>query len=156
MAYKELNITNHHLFIDFKAAYNNTTRNEIYGIMAELIPTKLIHLSKATLTTVKCCFKIQNDPFEMRQRLRLEEVLSTLLFKVVLEAMLQLQMTSTIFNMQTQLHAVHDTYLALAAAAKVRPKINEQKTKYMIAVENRTIHDAGQTVAFGNKNCEVV
>jgi hypothetical protein len=35
-------------------------------------------------------------------------------------------------------------------------KINEQKTKYMIAAGNRTILDAGQTVAFGDKNFEVV
>jgi hypothetical protein len=30
------NITNHHLFINFKAAYDTITRNEIYVIMAEL------------------------------------------------------------------------------------------------------------------------
>jgi Tfp pilus assembly protein PilE len=30
------NITNHHLFIDFKVAYDTITRNEIYVIMAEL------------------------------------------------------------------------------------------------------------------------
>jgi hypothetical protein len=34
--------------------------------------------------------------------------------------------------------------------------MNEQKTKYMIAAKNRTILDAGQTVAFGDKNFEVV
>jgi hypothetical protein len=47
---------------DFKAAYDKITRNEIYVIMAELdFPTKLIRLIKATLPTVKCCFKIQHD-----------------------------------------------------------------------------------------------
>jgi hypothetical protein len=40
-------------------------------------------------------------------------------------------------------------------AAKVKLKINEQKTKHTIAAKNRTIFDAGQTVAFGDKNLEV-
>jgi hypothetical protein len=39
----EINITTHHLLIDFKAAYDTIIRNEIYSIMAELdLPTKLI------------------------------------------------------------------------------------------------------------------
>jgi cytochrome c551/c552 len=107
----------------------------------------------------------------MRQGLRQGDVLSTLLFNVVLEATAKLQMTDTIFNNQTQLlayaddidivgrslEAVHDAYLVLGAeAAKVGLKINKQETKYMIAVGNRTILDAGQIVAFGDKNFEGV
>jgi hypothetical protein len=41
-------------------------------------PTKLIRLTKATLTIVTCCVKIQNDssePFETRQGLRQGDVL---------------------------------------------------------------------------------
>jgi hypothetical protein len=97
-----------------------------------------------------------------------------LLFNVVLEAIIRcakLQTTGTIFNTQTQLLAyadnidifgrgsevVRDAYLALEAdATKVRMKINEQKTTCMIAARNRTILDAGQTVAFGEKDFEVV
>jgi hypothetical protein len=42
-------------------------------------------------------------------------------------------------------------------AAKVRLKINEQKTKYIIAARNdRTIRDVGQSVAIGDKHFEVV
>jgi hypothetical protein len=42
-------------------------------------------------------------------------------------------------------------------AAKVGLKINEQKTKYMIAARNdRTIRDVGQSVAVGDKHFEVV
>jgi hypothetical protein len=49
-------------------------------------------------------------------------------------------------------------YLALEGeAAKVGLKINEQKTKYMIAARNdRTIHDVGQSVAIFDKHFEVV
>jgi hypothetical protein len=42
-------------------------------------------------------------------------------------------------------------------AAKVGLKINEQKTKYMIAARNdRTIHEVGQSVANDDENFEVV
>jgi hypothetical protein len=125
-----------------------------------------------------CCVKIQNDcsePFETRQGLRQGGVLSTLFFNVVLEVIVRranLQTTSTIYNKETQLlayaddidivgrsqSAVRDAYLALERqAAKVGLKINEQKTKYMIAARNyRTICDVGQSVAIGNKHFEVV
>jgi hypothetical protein len=83
-----------------------------------------------------------------------------------------LQTTGTIYNKETQLlayaddidivgrsqSAVRDAYLALEGeAAKVRLKINEQKTKYMIAARiDRTIRDVGQNVAIGDKHFEVV
>jgi hypothetical protein len=42
-------------------------------------------------------------------------------------------------------------------AAKVWLKINEKKTKYMIAARNdRTIRDVGQSVVIGDKHFEVV
>jgi hypothetical protein len=108
----EFNITTHHLFIDFKAAYDTIIRNEFYVGMSELnFPTKLIRLIKATFTIVMCCVKIQNDcsePFETRQRLRQGDVLPTLLFNAVLEVIerrANLQTTGTIYNKETQLLA---------------------------------------------------
>jgi hypothetical protein len=88
------------------------------------------------------------QPFETRQGLRQGDVLFTLLFNVVLEIIVRranLQTTGTIYNKETQLlasrivlsfRAVRDAYLALKIeTAKVGLKIiNEQKTKYMIAV----------------------
>jgi hypothetical protein len=135
--------------------------------MSEFIfPTKLIRLTKATLTTVTCCVNIQNDcseSFETRQGLIQGDVLSTLLFNVVLEVIVRranLQTTGTIYNKETQLpayaddidivgrsqSAVRNAYLALEGEAdKVGLKINEQKTKYMIAARNdRTIRDVSQ------------
>jgi hypothetical protein len=127
---------------------------------------------------VTCCVKIQNDcseSFETRQGLRQEDVLSTLFFNFVLEVIVRranLQTTGTIYNKETQLFAyaddidivgrsqsaVRDAYLALEGeAAKVGLKINEQKTKYMIAARNdTTIRDVEQSVAIGEKHFEVV
>jgi hypothetical protein len=83
-----------------------------------------------------------------------------------------LQTTGTIYNKETQLlayaddidivgrsqSALRDAYLALEGeAAKVGLKINDEKTKYMIAAQNdRTIRDVGQSVAIGDKHFEVV
>jgi hypothetical protein len=83
-----------------------------------------------------------------------------------------LQTTGTIYNKETQLLAytddidivgmslstVRNAYLALEGeAAKVGLKINEQKTKYMVAAKNdRTIRDVGQSVTIGNKHYEFV
>jgi hypothetical protein len=122
------------------------------------------------LTTVKCCVKIQNDSsdpyFETQQGLRQGGVLLTLLFNVLLESIVRraklqthhLQQADTtsiayIDIVGRSLEAVRDAYLALEAEAGL--KINEQKIKYMIATGNRTILDAGQTVAFGDRNFEV-
>jgi hypothetical protein len=44
----EFNITTHHLFIDFKAAYDTIIRNDVYVGMSELnFSTKLIRLTNA-------------------------------------------------------------------------------------------------------------
>jgi hypothetical protein len=99
--------------------------------------------------------------------------LSTLLFNVVLKVRrANLQTTGKIFNKEKQLlaytddihivgrnqPAARDAYLTLEIeAAKVGLKINEQKTKYMIAARNdTTIRDVGQSVAIGDKHLEVV
>jgi hypothetical protein len=167
----EFNITTHHLFRVFKAAYDTIIRNEVYVGMSELnFHTKLIRLTKATLTVVMCCVKIQNDcseSFETRQGLRQGDVLSTLLFNVVLEVT-----TGTIYNKETQLLAydddiyivgksqlaVRNAYLALKREAdKVWLRMKEKKTKYMIAGRNdTTIRDVGQSMAIGDKHFEVI
>jgi hypothetical protein len=63
-------------------------------------------------------------------------------------------MISTLSVGGRSLKVVCNAYLALEA--KIRLKINEQKTKYMIAGGNRTILDSGQTVAFSDRNFKVI
>jgi Reverse transcriptase (RNA-dependent DNA polymerase) len=83
--------------------------------MSELnFPTKLIRLTEATLRSVLCCVKIQNDCseyFVTRQGLRQGDVLSTLLFNVVLEVIVRrakIQTSGTMFNKEIQLLAYAD------------------------------------------------
>jgi hypothetical protein len=77
-----------------------------------------------------------------------------------------LQATGTIYNKETQLLAYADDIDIVGRsqsrslegeAVKVTLKINEQKTKYMIAARNdMTIRDVGQSMAIGDKHFEVV
>jgi Reverse transcriptase (RNA-dependent DNA polymerase) len=175
----EYNIQTPPLFIDFNAAYYTIIRNEVYISISELsFPTKLIRLTAATLNTVLCCLKIQNDCseyFETRQGLRQGDVLSTLIFNIVLKPIVRrakLQTNGTVFNKQTQIlgyaddidiigrnqAAVRELVLSLEReAAKVGVKIDEIKTKYIIATGNeRKIRNVGQCVAFGDETLEVV
>ena len=46
----EFQIETHHLFIDFKTAYDKVKRNQLYKAMQELgIPLKLVRLTQATM-----------------------------------------------------------------------------------------------------------
>jgi hypothetical protein len=96
--------------------------------MSELnFPTKLIRLTKATLTIVTCCVKIPNDcseSFETRQGLRQGDVLSTLFFNVVLQVIVRranLQTTGTIYYKETQLLAYADDIDIVASVRVSQP-----------------------------------
>jgi hypothetical protein len=71
-----------------------------------------------------------------------------------------LQTTGTINNKETQRLAYADDIdiVGRSQSAKVGLKINEQKTKYMIAAirNDRTIRNVEQSVAIGDKHFEVV
>ena len=57
----EHNKDTHHLFIDFKAAYDSIDRHCLYSAMGELnILQKLTALVKATMNNTQCQVKIQN------------------------------------------------------------------------------------------------
>ena len=150
----EYNIPTHHLFIDFKAAYDTIIRNEVYVSMLELdLPTKLIRLTKATLSTVLCCVKIQNDCseyFETRQGLRQGDVLSTLLFNVVLEIIVRrakLQANGTVFNKQTQILAHADDIDIIgrnqAAIRKAFLALEREANKVGLKTKQDKIQDCG-------------
>jgi hypothetical protein len=57
----EYQIGVHHLFIDFKSAYDSIYQEKLLCAMMEFgIPLKLIILVKTTMTNVQCSVKIQS------------------------------------------------------------------------------------------------
>jgi hypothetical protein len=108
--------------------------------MSELsFPTKLIRISAATLNSVLCCVKNQNDCceyFETRQGLRQRDVLSTLIFNVVLESIVRrakLQTNGTLFNKQTKILGYTDDIdfigWSQAAVREAFLALREKRTK---------------------------
>ena len=71
---REFNVDTHHLFVDFKAAYDSVNRPRLWKIMEEFgIPKKLIDLVAMTLDNVGSRVRIRNklsDHFETVDGLR--------------------------------------------------------------------------------------
>jgi len=79
----------HHLFIDFKKAYDSFRREVLYNILNEFdIPMKLIRLIKMclneTCSRVRVC-KHLSDMFHINNGLKQGDALSSLLFDIALE-----------------------------------------------------------------------
>ena len=82
----------HHLFIDFKSAYDSIYREKLLGAMMEFgIPPKLVRLVKTT-NNVLCSFEIQchlSEPISTTCGLRQGNALACLLFNIALEKVTQ-------------------------------------------------------------------
>ena len=58
----ELQIETHHLFIEFKTAYDNVNRNQLYKAVLEFgIPPKLVGLTQAMMEGTTAKVKVQNE-----------------------------------------------------------------------------------------------
>ena len=56
----EFQIETHHLFVDFKTAYDKVKRNRLYKAMLEFgIPPKLVRLTRATMDGTTAQVKLQ-------------------------------------------------------------------------------------------------
>jgi sorting nexin-29 len=135
----------YHLFVDF--------RDKLFKAMEEfVIPTKLISLTKITLSRVKCRVKIQNTqsaPFVTEKGLRQGDALACMLFNIALEKAVRdagIEKRGTIYRKSVQVlaydddidiigrttRAVKETFLKLEKAAQeIGLTVNESKTKYM-------------------------
>lgn len=176
---REYQVPTHHLFIDFKAAYDTINRNELWRVMHEhRFPGKLIRLIKATMDSVWCRVKISNelsDSFESRRGLRQGDGLSCLLFNLALEGVFrraELNTRGTIFTRSSQLvcfaddvdiigrtlETVADCYTRLKReAAVIGLAINTSKTKYMLAYgSDRNRNQLGSSVTIDGDVFEVV
>lgn len=85
----EFQIETHHLFTDFRLAYDTTDRDNLFLAMEEMhIPRKLIALVRATMRKTQCQIKIQNmlsSPIITRNGVRQQDSLACLLFNIALE-----------------------------------------------------------------------
>lgn len=83
---REYNVPKHHIFIDFKAAYDTVDRKQLWQILHENgLPVKLTRLIKATLDGVMCYERFSGelaDPFESHRGLRQGHGLSCSLFNI--------------------------------------------------------------------------
>ncbi|XP_062716068.1 uncharacterized protein LOC134291831 [Aedes albopictus] len=89
---REYQVPTHHLFIDFKAAYDSIDRTELWKIMDEnSFPGKLTRLIRATMDGVQNSVRISGElssSFESRRGLRQGDGLSCLLYNIALEGVM--------------------------------------------------------------------
>uniref|UniRef100_A0A0K8SN56 Reverse transcriptase domain-containing protein n=1 Tax=Lygus hesperus TaxID=30085 RepID=A0A0K8SN56_LYGHE len=155
---KEFNITTHHLFVDFRAAYDSICRSELYKAMRRIgVPEKLIRMVEVTMRDVNCHVRVQgelSEPFQSTKGLRQGDALACILFNVALDRSIKdagLDRRGTIFSRSVQILAyaddidiigrsqrdVKEAFLVLnREAKKMGLEVNAQKTKYMIAGRN--------------------
>jgi len=94
----------HHLFVDFKSAYDSIYWEKLLCAMMELdIQSKLIRLVNTTMTNVQCSVQIQShlsDPISTTCGVRQGDELACLLFNIALEKVIWvsgIQTRGTIF-----------------------------------------------------------
>lgn len=175
----EFKIDTHHLFIDFKAAYDSICREELFDAMTEFkIPQKLIQLCRMSLDGTMSAVAVgqhTSELFETCTGFRQGDALSCAFFNIVLERVVQragVDTRGTIFTKSTQIlgyaddidiiarshRAVIETFVKIKEEAmRVGLRVNETKTKYMVSTmkESRT-HHPGSIVSFDSSNFEVV
>jgi len=86
---EEFGIGTHHLFIDFKSAYDTIKRDLLYNAMSEFnIPNKLIRLMRMTMENTQSQVRIQSDisdSIATTKGLRQGDSQACLLFNLALE-----------------------------------------------------------------------
>ena len=176
---QEFQVDTHHLFIDFKAAYDSINRGELFSAMSEFgIPAKLISLCRMTVSNIQCAIRTSGEPsatFTTKNGFRQGDALSCDFFNLCLEQIVRSSGANprgTIFNKSVQLLAfaddmdiigrnhrsVSEAFVRIEeAAGTMGLRINEDKTKYMISSKNESRHhQLGQNISIANYNFEVV
>ena len=175
----ERRIDTHHLFVDFKAAFDSTERSYLYAAMSEFgIPAKLIRLCKMTLLNTSSAVRIGKDlsePFDTKRGFRQGDSLSCDFFNLMLESIVraaELNRSGTIFYKSVQLlayaddidiiglnnRAVSSAFSKLDKEAKrMGLVVNEDKTKYLLSSNKQSAHSRiGTHVTVDSYNFEVV
>ncbi|XP_054085666.1 LINE-1 retrotransposable element ORF2 protein isoform X1 [Zeugodacus cucurbitae] len=176
---REKRIDTHHLFVDFKAAFDSTKRSCLYAAMSEFdIPAKLIRLCKLTLSNTKSSVMIGKDlsePFDTKRGFRQGDSLSCDFFNLMLEKIIraaELNREGTIFYKSVQLLAYADDIDIIGSnnravcsafsrmdkeAKRMGLEVNEDKTKYLLSSNKQSAHSRlGSHVTVDSHNFEVV
>lgn len=173
----EYNIDIHQLYIDYKTAYDSVKQKEIWKTMEHFrIPPKLGRIIRATIEGTKSRCRIGNqlsEEFEIRKGVKQGDVLSPLIFNLVLEKAIR-QITinpgGTIYNRQLQMLAYADDVVLIGRRKEAiqnafveldrggQPlglQVSEEKSKYMIT-GRRAPQQRDDRVQVGNKSLERV
>lgn len=175
----EFQVDTHHLFVDFKQAYDTPNRDELFAAMNRFnIPMKLIKLSqmtlKNTLGSVKAAGTTTNK-FRTVRGFRQGDALSCSFFNILLEMIMRsarIRTNDDIFHKSIQILAyaddidiigrattdVEQQFLAIdEKASSMGLKVNGEKTKYMLSSLRQPSHErVGPNVRMGDYNFEVV
>ena len=147
----EYNIDLHHLFVDFKQAFDSVSRPKMLDQIKALgIPLKYIRLIRATLEGTKAMVRVNNgttESFEIQTGVRQGDALSTLLFNLVIEAICRKLGIKGLINYNAaQICAYADDIVITSKSrqgmvergrslkmesAQYGLHVNEKKTKYM-------------------------
>lgn len=176
----EFQIDTHHLFIDFKQAYDSINRDSLFTTMRSFgIPSKLNRLCWLTLANTVSVVRIGNETseqFTTQQGFRQGDALSCDFFNLCLEKIIRDSKThhaiGCIYTKSSQILGyaddidiigrrkadVENSFLEIEKAAGVMGlKVNASKTKYMLATRNYSSHqNFGHNVSFGQHSFEVV
>ena len=156
----EHQVDTHHLFVDYKAAFDSPIRESLKKVMVEFkIPAKLIRLCMMTLRNTTSSVKVGSDlsePFDTVRGFRQGDPLSCDLFNLIMEAVIRkagVNQDGNIFYKSVQLLAYADdidiigrTQRDVTAAfsaiekesAKMGLMVNHEKTKYMHSTSRST------------------
>jgi len=149
----EYNEPVHHLFIDFKKAYDLIRREVLYKILTEFrTPRKLVRLLKMSLTATYSRVRVGknvSDRFAIRNGLKQRGALSPMLFNFALEYAVRrvqanqdgLKLNGThqllayaddVNTLEGSIHILKENAEALVAATReIGLEISSDKTKYM-------------------------
>jgi hypothetical protein len=149
----------HQLFIDSKKAYDSVRREALYNILIEFgIPKKLVRLIKMCLTETYTRVRVGknlSETFPVRNGLKQEDALSSLLFNFALEYAIKrvqvnqdgLKLNGThqflayvddVNILGGSVHTVKEKAEALVVATKeIGLEVNADKTKYMFMSRDR-------------------
>ena len=176
---QEYQVDTHHLFVDFKQAYDTPTRDELFRAMNHFgIPAKLIKLCQMTLRNTWSCIRVGNETsknFQTVRGFRQGDALSCAFFNILLEMIIKaanINTSNIIFNKSNQILGYADdldligrttsdvltAFQGLEKEAKSRGlHVNGEKTKYMLSSRSEVSHNAlGPNVNMGDHNIEVV